>query len=63
MTAVLIIEVISLLCLIGMLIMHTWDANKHNQRVDYNYYMCIWIIAAVRNISDLIQVVMNVCSK
>ena len=63
MTAVLIIEFISLLCLIAMLIMHTYNANKHDQRVDYIYYLIIWIIAAIRNISSLLLVVADVCGK
>lgn len=60
MVTVLIIEFISLLCLIAMLIMHTYDANKHNQRVDYIHYLIIWFLAAIRNLVDLIQVVMSV---
>ena len=63
MITVLIIEFISLLCLIAMLIMHTYDANKHNQRVDYIYYLIIWFLAAIRNISSLLLVVVDVCSK
>lgn len=62
MIAVLIIEFISLLCLITMLIIHTYDANKHNQRVDYIHYLIIWFLAAIRNIVSLMAVA-DVCSK
>lgn len=57
--SILILESLSMICLMIMLLSTRAFAKKNYEQIDYFQYVLIWMIAAIRNLASLILAILE----